>query len=102
MQFEVTLRDSCDLAALRVAGLATDNYFELWSKAFLKNAKLPLSAICSYFLAEKPVNVCLTLLELRSGARIRFEVDDSAIARRIQEKLFFFSAENTKRIPYEA
>src|SRR6478735_12659282 len=97
MQFEITLRSSCDLAALRIAGVDPDNYFEIWNKALANNGKLPLSTTCSYFLGDKPVDVHLKLLEMDISARIQFDVADKGIARKIQEKLFYFSTDNTKK-----
>ena len=97
MNFEITLPERGAQYYLRTAGLETTNYFNLWEKVYLyKKLKLPAETSCRYFLAEDRVEVRITVLAYMPETRLKIEVDDGVIGKRIQTRLQTLPEQNER------
>lgn len=94
MNFEVNLSGQHAAYFLGTAGVEARQFIELIFAVVTRNAKLPAEISARYFLSDEPENVRITVLSLEPNARLRIEVGNESIGKKIQERLNACSVEN--------
>src|SRR5689334_6451761 len=100
MQFEVNLPPNLEVGLLRGAGVETQLYLDITSSEEFILGKMPppTKVPCPYFFSDKPTQVLVSQIsDDRKYCRLRIEVDDETIGRKIRQYLTRYSFENEGR-----
>jgi hypothetical protein len=97
MNFEVELPRGKPNWILSAAGLRADMFTKLAMDYFDGKISLPVEFDCEYFLADTPVNPRITVFDfggLTTAARVKVEVSEEVIGKRIREIVSRYSVKN--------
>lgn len=84
---------------MRAAGVDMHAYDERYFDLYFNKIKLPFTVTCSYFLAEAPVPVQVTVL---ARGQLKIEVADDIIGTQIETEILRYISENQSQVTANA
>ncbi|HTI52349.1 MAG TPA: hypothetical protein VL475_15405, partial [Planctomycetaceae bacterium] len=94
MAFEINLPARLVVWTLRCAGMDTAVYHQRSMDVDTKKAPIPFEVFLPYFLADPPIDICITKKQDGRIVRLKISAPDSQIEGQIQKYMERYSVEN--------